>query len=105
MLEAFGRMSGYTQEELLALGVNDLVDRGATLHTDWRLARIVAQGEDRFELRCRALWGGPPGPRGSPWTRTRASVEQADEGVGRGPRGTAPHGCLRLHRAAISAWT
>ena len=50
---AYCRMSGYSQEELLALGVNDLVDPGATLHTDWRLARIVAQGEDRFELRLR----------------------------------------------------
>ena len=41
-------------------------------------------------------WGGPPGPRGSP--RTRSSLEesgvchrrQADRGVGRGPGGP-PH--------------
>src|SRR5438105_2694387 len=36
------------------------------------------------------LWGGPPGPRGSPWTRSLRNSEQADEGVGRGPGGP-PH--------------
>src|SRR5579864_4186054 len=36
-------------------------------------------------------WGGPPGPRGSPWTRSlptklaSSKTQQADEGVGRGP--------------------
>ena len=37
--------------------------------------------------------GGPPGPRGSPWTRTSTINryrQHADEGVGRGPRGSAP---------------
>jgi tetratricopeptide (TPR) repeat protein len=33
------------------------------------------------------LWGGPPGPRGSPWTRFLPYRERADEGVGRGPGG------------------
>jgi hypothetical protein len=42
------------------------------------------------------LWGGPPGPRGSPWTRSFANeirlvqYRQADEGVGCGPGGP-PH--------------
>jgi cobalt-zinc-cadmium efflux system outer membrane protein len=29
------------------------------------------------------LWGGPPGPRGSPWTRLSVTDQQADEGVSR----------------------
>src|ERR1035441_7247455 len=37
-------------------------------------------------------WGGPPGPRGSPWTRSssaerRTRSQQADVSVGRGPGG------------------
>src|SRR5258708_4261744 len=51
------------------------------------------------------LWGGPPGPRGSPWTRSVATrsapmktisahLERADEGVGRGPGGP-PHDLCR----------
>ena len=46
------------------------------------------------------LWGGPPGPRGSPWTRpllnetSRFRVRQeADEGVGRGPGGPPHNPC------------
>src|ERR1039458_5269192 len=40
-------------------------------------------------------WGGPPGPRGSPWTRSslRSSpceTHQAGQGAGRGPGGP-PH--------------
>ena len=40
-------------------------------------------------------WGGPPGPRGSPWTRCSldqrlVSLRRADEGVGCGPGGP-PH--------------
>src|ERR1035438_2007150 len=41
-------------------------------------------------------WGGPPGPRGSPWTRSSLGASgscitpQADGGVGRGPGGP-PH--------------
>src|SRR5437870_2080258 len=37
------------------------------------------------------MWGGPPGPRGSPWTRSFANrinlihYGQAGQGAGRGP--------------------
>ena len=47
---------------------------------------------------CVARWGGPPGPRGSPWTRTSRLClfhQQADEGVGRGPGGP-PHCVFRM---------
>jgi hypothetical protein len=51
-----------------------------------------------IEVGC-AKWGGPPGPRGSPRTRSwlRPGIlllrqdQKADEGVGRGPGGP-PHG-------------
>jgi tRNA threonylcarbamoyladenosine biosynthesis protein TsaB len=43
-----------------------------------------------------SMWGGPPGPRGSPRTRSSLTGKadegtgQADEGVGSGPWGSAP---------------
>jgi len=47
------------------------------------------------------LWGGPPGPRGSPWTRfspmksASSTLRRADGGVGCGPGGP-PHNQCRL---------
>jgi len=47
------------------------------------------------------LWGGPPGPRGSPrtrflqWNQVAARYKKADEGVRRGPGGP-PHNSCRI---------
>jgi len=53
------------------------------------------------------LWGGPPGPRGSPWTRfspmksASSTLRRADGGVGCGPgvRPTINAGCAVLGKA------
>jgi len=63
-------------------------------HRNWRNLPIVGGGPERnatyFGI-LHKLWGGPPGPRGSPWTRffqwnqVSARYKKADEGVRRGP--------------------
>src|SRR5690348_12595165 len=55
-----------------------------------RARRPTISNNRRLE---RALWGGPPGPRGTPWSRSvkfLIASQKADQGVGRGPGGP-PH--------------
>ena len=47
------RMSGYSEQELLAMGVADLDDPETAEATAARLQRIIAQGGERFECRHR----------------------------------------------------
>src|SRR5688572_14412198 len=55
------------------------------------------------------LWGGPPGPRGTPSSRyppndiRHLQRKQADEGVGRGPGGP-PHNQCRLVGYGKTKW-
>src|SRR5262249_33163676 len=55
------------------------------------------------------LWGGPPGPRGSPWTRFPLeesgtfSWAEAGPGAGRGPGGP-PHNLRKACRISLAFW-
>ena len=51
--EAYCRVSGYSAQELLAIGIPDLEANGTVSDTAARIQRITAQGEDRFESRHR----------------------------------------------------
>jgi PAS domain S-box-containing protein len=56
--EAFCRMSGYSEQELLALRIADLDASATAADTVARLQEIAAQREDRFETRYRRKDGG-----------------------------------------------
>jgi len=47
--EAYGRLSGYSQAELLTMGIADLDAVETAEATAARIARVVAQGYERFE--------------------------------------------------------
>jgi PAS domain S-box-containing protein len=51
--EAYCRMSGYSEQELLSMSIPDLEDVEIPAETAAHLQRIAAQGEDRFESRHR----------------------------------------------------
>jgi len=51
--EAYCKMSGYTEQELLAMRIPELEAAEAAAQTAVHMQRIVAQGEDRFESRHR----------------------------------------------------
>lgn len=52
--ETYGRMSGYSLQELLTMGIVDLEVNDTADATATRIRKIVAQGEDRFESQhCR----------------------------------------------------
>lgn len=51
--EAYCNMSGYTQEEFLCMGINDLEEAETSAETAAHIQRIMAQGADRFESRHR----------------------------------------------------
>jgi len=60
-----------------------------------------------MKLRCLPkLWGGPPGPRASPWTRsltTSSHGKRAGEGVGSGP-GVRPTIYAKMFGSRKSMW-
>lgn len=47
--EAYGRLSGYSEAELLTMGIPDLEAVETAEETAAHIARVVAQGSDRFE--------------------------------------------------------
>ena len=47
--EAYCRMSGYTEPELLAMGISDLEAAGMPTDTAGRVQGILTRGQDRFE--------------------------------------------------------
>ncbi|MFA6242095.1 MAG: PAS domain S-box protein [Candidatus Hydrogenedentales bacterium] len=51
--DAYCRMSGYTQDELLTMKIFDLEAEESGTETRARLERLMTEGEDRFELRHR----------------------------------------------------
>ena len=51
--EAYCRMSGYSEEELLAMSISDLEAVETPAETAAHIQRIIAKGEDRFETRHR----------------------------------------------------
>jgi PAS domain S-box-containing protein len=51
--EAYCRMSGYSEPELLALNITDLEANETPANTIAHMQKVMAQGEDRFETRHR----------------------------------------------------
>ncbi|MBU2551648.1 MAG: PAS domain S-box protein [Proteobacteria bacterium] len=51
--EAYCRMSGYSEQELLGMSISDIEYIDTSADTAGYMQRIVAQGEDRFETRHR----------------------------------------------------
>jgi PAS domain S-box-containing protein len=51
--ETYCRMSGYSEQELLSMRINDLEATEKDGDTTYHLAKIKSQGEDRFESRHR----------------------------------------------------
>jgi PAS domain S-box-containing protein len=51
--EAYCQMSGYSEQELLAINIRDIEATETLADTDARMQKIIAQGEDRFETRHR----------------------------------------------------
>ncbi|MCG6533249.1 MAG: PocR ligand-binding domain-containing protein [Syntrophales bacterium LBB04] len=49
--EAYCRMSGYSEQELLSMTISDLEDVKPSADTAARIQKRIAQGEDRFESR------------------------------------------------------
>jgi PAS domain S-box-containing protein len=56
--EAYCRMSGYSNQELLTMRMSDLEADSINAVTAARLPKAIAQGEDRFEARFRRKDGG-----------------------------------------------
>ena len=51
--EAYCQMSGYSEEELLAINIRDIEATETPADTDAHMQKVMAQGEDRFETRHR----------------------------------------------------
>ena len=51
--DAYCRMSGYSEKELLTMNISDLEVFEKDIDTDKHIKKIMAQGEDRFETRHR----------------------------------------------------
>ncbi|MBI3901430.1 MAG: EAL domain-containing protein [Nitrosomonadales bacterium] len=55
--EAYERMSGYTIEELMHMHISELEAQASPHEIDAHMAKIIAQGHDRFETRHRCKDG------------------------------------------------
>ena len=51
--EAYCQMSGYSEQELLAINIRDIEATETLTDTDAHMQKVMAQGEDRFETRHR----------------------------------------------------
>ena len=51
--EAYCQMSGYSEQELLAINIRDIEATETPADTDAHMQKVMAQGEDRFETRHR----------------------------------------------------